>query len=90
MRLHCSTAAVITLLLLELARAKLVTEAELVADIRTSILSLTSQTRRQRSENNREKQHNTTICYLASSRALSFLNVEALQGDVKLGHGRFG
>ena len=63
MRLHCSTAAVITLLLLlELARAQqLMTEAELVADIRTSILSLTSQTRRQRSENNREKQHNTTI-----------------------------
>ena len=67
MRLHCSTAAVITLLLLELARAQeLVTEAELVADIRTSILSLTSQTRRQRSENNREKQHNTTICFLSS------------------------
>ena len=61
MRLHCSTAAaIITLLLLELARAQqLVTEAELVADIRTSILSLTSQTRRQRSETNREKQHNT-------------------------------
>ena len=64
MRLHCSTAAVITLLLLELelARAQqLVSEAELVADIRSSILSLTSQTRRQRSETNREKQHNTTI-----------------------------
>ena len=66
MRLHCSTAAVITLLLLELARAQeLVTEAELVADIRTSILSLTSQTRRQRSENNRDEQHNTTICFLS-------------------------
>ena len=67
MRLHCSTTAgIITLLLLELARAQeLVTEAELVADIRTSILSLTSQTRRQRSESNREKQHNTTICFLS-------------------------
>ena len=67
MRLHCSTAIItLLLLLLELARAQeLVTEAELVADIRTSILSLTSQTRRQRSETNREKQHNTTKCFLS-------------------------
>ena len=80
MRLHCSTAAVITLLLLELARAQqLVTEAELVADIRSSILSLTSQTRRQRSENNREKQRNTTIaiCYLAYFRVFSWLIVHS-------------
>ena len=80
MRLHCSTAAIITLLLLELARAQqLVSEAELVADIRTSILSLTSQTRRQRSENNREKQHNTTIaiCYLAYFRVFSWLIVHS-------------
>ena len=66
LRLRCSTAAIITLLLLlELARAQVVvTEAELVADIRTSILSLTSQTRRQRSEANRDEQHNITICFL--------------------------
>ena len=59
--------SVITLLLmLELARAQVpVTEAELVADIRTSILSLTSQTRRQRGEANRDEQHNTTICFLS-------------------------
>ena len=69
LRLRCSTAAIITLLLLlllELARAQVVvTEAELVADIRTSILSLTSQTRRQRGEANRDEQHNTTICFLS-------------------------
>ena len=65
LRLRCSTAAIITLLL-ELARAQVVvTEAELVADIRTSILSRTSQTRRQRGEANRDEQHNTTICFLS-------------------------
>ena len=65
LRLRCSTAAIITLLLLELARAQVpVSEAELVAEIRTSILSLTSQTRRQRGEANRDEQHNITICFL--------------------------